>query len=235
MVPPASHKLTGVRGTQGPDQGRRACRYGTLTRCGVAFQRLRVGSPLLCMSGPTTPTLPKKSRFRLLPFRSPLLRESRLMSSRRATEMFQFARGPPLGLCIQPRVSRHDSGWVAPFGSSGLSARMQLPLNVSPVSASFFGLQRRGILLVLSRACSACSRTVRLAPSPPSVRCALSSWFSLTALGKIEVILCYSVFQVQCQETLTTGKWKQAQQAGQDQEHDRSFSLLCQSTMYGTR
>jgi hypothetical protein len=31
---------------------------------------------------------------------------------------------------------------------------MQLPLNVSPVSASFFGLQRLGILLVLSLACS---------------------------------------------------------------------------------
>ena len=31
---------------------------------------------------------------------------------------------------------------------------MQLPLNVSPVSASFFGLERLGILLVLSVACS---------------------------------------------------------------------------------
>jgi hypothetical protein len=31
---------------------------------------------------------------------------------------------------------------------------MQLPLNVSPVSASFIGLQRRGILLVLSTACA---------------------------------------------------------------------------------
>jgi hypothetical protein len=31
---------------------------------------------------------------------------------------------------------------------------MQLPLNVSPVSASFFGLQRQGIHLVLSKACS---------------------------------------------------------------------------------
>ena len=31
---------------------------------------------------------------------------------------------------------------------------MQLPLNVSPVSASFIGLQRQGIHLVLCRACS---------------------------------------------------------------------------------
>jgi hypothetical protein len=67
--------------------------------------------------------------------------------------MFQFARGPPHCLYIQQWVSRHDSGWVAPFGFSRLLARMQLPLNVSPVSASFFGLQRQGIHLVLSSAC----------------------------------------------------------------------------------
>ena len=33
---------------------------------------------------------------------------------------------------------------------------MQLPLNVSPVSASFFGLERLGIHLVLCVACSSC-------------------------------------------------------------------------------
>ena len=47
---------------------------------------------------------PRRSRksawFGLLPFRSPLLRESRLISSRRATEMFQFTRCPPsLPMC----------------------------------------------------------------------------------------------------------------------------------------
>ena len=57
--------------------------------------------------GPTTPRILRYSRFGLLPFRSPLLRESRLISSRRATEMFQFARCPPfLPMCsaggIQP-------------------------------------------------------------------------------------------------------------------------------------
>ncbi len=46
-------------------------------------------------------------------------------------------------------VSRHHSGGVAPFGISGLLACMQLPLNVSPVSASFIGLQRQGIHPVL--------------------------------------------------------------------------------------
>ena len=43
---------------------------------------------------------------RLLPFRSPLLWESRLISFPRATEMFQFTRFAPHGLCIQPWVPR---------------------------------------------------------------------------------------------------------------------------------
>ncbi len=70
------------------------------------------------------------------------------------------------------------------MGISGLIARMQLPLNVSPVSASFIGLQRLGILPVLFYAC-----------------------FSSSALGNIEVIMLFN-----CEGTpvcpLTTGKWK---------------------------
>jgi hypothetical protein len=133
--------------------------------------------------------------FGLFPVRSPLLRESRLISLRRATEMFQFAHGPPPCLWIQHGVSRHHSGRVAPFGYSGLLARMQLPLNVSPVSASFIGLQRLGIHRVLCLACvslplscgdSSCARSgsVSQHARPLAFLC-----FSLLALGKIEVIM----------------------------------------------
>src|SRR5437879_4213339 len=62
----------------------------------------------------------RSRRFGLLPVRSPLLRESRLISLSRATEMFQFAHCPPGGLCVQPLVSSHHAGGVAPFGISGL-------------------------------------------------------------------------------------------------------------------
>jgi hypothetical protein len=44
---------------------------------------------------PTTPPVPKDRWFGLLPVRSPLLRESRLISFRRVTEMFQFTHCPP--------------------------------------------------------------------------------------------------------------------------------------------
>ena len=51
-------------------------------------------------SGPTTPAPQRlrpyaRRRFRLFPFRSPLLRESLLLSFPRGTEMFQFPRFPP--------------------------------------------------------------------------------------------------------------------------------------------
>ena len=50
-------------------------------------------------AGPTTPARPcETTRFGLFPPRSPLLRESRLISLRRATEMFQFAHCPSLCL-----------------------------------------------------------------------------------------------------------------------------------------
>jgi hypothetical protein len=106
------------------------------------------------VASPTTPVVPKYHWFGLLPVRSPLLRESRLISFRQATEMFQFTCCPPQCLCVQHWVSRHHSGWVAPFGYLGFMAWMQLPPNVSPVSASFFGFLHPGIHLVLCVACS---------------------------------------------------------------------------------
>ena len=108
--------------------------------------------------------------------------------------MFQFTHGLLPGLCVQPGVSRHDSGGVAPFGYSGLIACMQLPLNVSPVSASFIGLMRLGILLVLLLACDP-----RIKPedqtSKKSSPLLFTSFFSY-ALGKIEVYNHYAVVQV---------------------------------------
>ena len=45
-------------------------------------------------AGPTTPLALARHWFGLVPVRSPLLRESRLISLRRATEMFQFTHAP---------------------------------------------------------------------------------------------------------------------------------------------
>src|SRR5206468_1466211 len=53
--------------------------------------------------GPTTPPFLAKEWFGLHPFRSPLLRVSRLISLRRATEMFQFAHCPPASYLFRYR------------------------------------------------------------------------------------------------------------------------------------
>ena len=62
-------------------------------------------------SGPTTPNWQRHQaippvRFRLIPFRSPLLRELLLLSFPRGTEMFQFPRFPPLGLFYSAQGDR---------------------------------------------------------------------------------------------------------------------------------
>ena len=59
--------------------------------------------------------------FGLVPVRSPLLRESLVLSLPRGTEMFQFPRCPRAGLCVQPAVTSHDGGRVAPFGDPRIS------------------------------------------------------------------------------------------------------------------
>ncbi len=60
----------------------------------------------------------------LFPVRSPLLRESRLISFPRDTEMFHFSRFASLTLCIQVRIPH--KWWVPPFGNLRVKACSQL-------------------------------------------------------------------------------------------------------------
>ena len=69
------------------------------------------------------PRRSKLHRFGLFPVRSPLLRESRLLSLPPGTEMFQFPGLAP----VLPRVTRLATGRVSPFGHPGITACVQLP------------------------------------------------------------------------------------------------------------
>jgi hypothetical protein len=80
--------------------------YGALTRSGRGShhvrlrQRLAVGGPSPALDWLPTPRPQRRRpltrpRFGLFPVRSPLLRESRLISTPRGTKMFQFPRFPP--------------------------------------------------------------------------------------------------------------------------------------------
>ncbi len=102
--------------------------YGAITHYGRPFQNRsstqQLGNSVidlvfnLMVLNPASATPPglTLTRFSLFPFRSPLLRESRLLSFPRGTEMFQFPRFPPPALCIQAGVTLHHECWVSPFG-----------------------------------------------------------------------------------------------------------------------
>ncbi len=84
---------------------------------------------------PLWPPFPERSakskakRYRLLPFRSPLLWESRLISVPAVTEMFQFSAFALPDLCIQPGVTL--AGRVSPFGHLRINARLPAPRSFS--------------------------------------------------------------------------------------------------------
>ena len=64
--------------------------------------------------------------FGLIPFRSPLLRESIFLSFPLVTKMFQFARLLSLSLCIYDRITVHYYCWVSPFGNLRVKAYLQI-------------------------------------------------------------------------------------------------------------
>ena len=72
--------------------------------------------------GPTTP-VPQGDRFGLDPFRSPLLRTSRLISLPPGTEMFQF----PGFASLRREMTGIPASRVAPFGHLGITACVPLP------------------------------------------------------------------------------------------------------------
>ena len=119
MVLADSHGISRVPCYLGTPPGDRLpFAYGTLTLCGLSFHnssaRHRFCNSLERLlpfqAGPTTPLQHRQQavplqRFGLLPFRSPLLRKSRLLSFPRGTEMFQFPRFPLPALCVQTGVT----------------------------------------------------------------------------------------------------------------------------------
>jgi hypothetical protein len=101
-------------------------------------------------AAPTTPNRQRHqamtpARFGLIPFRSPLLRESQLLSSPRGSEMFQFPRFPLPVLCVQTGVTPHDGCRVSPFGYPRIEAWSAAPRGFSQPPTSFFGFRRQGI------------------------------------------------------------------------------------------
>ena len=92
MVPPSSGRISRV-----PPYSSTAGHFLRPTGLSPALAGLSI--PLRSISMPRNPS-------GLLPFRSPLLRESRLISFPPGTEMFQFPGFASAGLCIHPEDTR---------------------------------------------------------------------------------------------------------------------------------
>ena len=118
MVPPDSVRVSRVRTYSGTSSGGRIdFVYGTIALCGARFHALRLSTDLVTpaerhtsraealqpRTGNACALTP--ARFGLIPFRSPLLGESRLISFPPGTEMFQFPGLPPTRLYIQRVVT----------------------------------------------------------------------------------------------------------------------------------
>ena len=85
------------------------------------------------------------TRFGLFPLRSPLLRESRLLSFPQGNQMFQFPWFPLPVLCVQTGVTLHDECRVSPFGHLRIEAWSTAPRSFSQSPTSFIGSWRQGI------------------------------------------------------------------------------------------
>ena len=72
--------------------------------------------------------------------------------------MFHFPAFPPLALCVQARVTGHDSSRVSPFGNPRINARLAAPRGLSQPPTSFIGSWCQGIhrapLLAWPQRCS---------------------------------------------------------------------------------
>jgi hypothetical protein len=108
MVLPDSHRIARVPWYLGTSQERKNFAYWTLTIYGPPFRMVLLVLPLITLRcfGRSTSEAPqphtcnayrlKHIWFRLFPVRSPLLGKSRLISSPKGTEMFQF---PSFAFC----------------------------------------------------------------------------------------------------------------------------------------
>ena len=132
--------------------------YGALTLCSQPFQAARLPNTfvtprprcgtVMSLLQPRIELGPQAiapDRFGLVPFRSPLLRESRFLSFPPVTEMCQFTGLPSTALCVQTGIRAHYHAWVSPFGDPRVNGCSAPHRGLSQPSTSFLGSWRQGI------------------------------------------------------------------------------------------
>ena len=141
-----------------PSGSRLGFTYGGVTLCADVFPASSTTKAIsyflpgqqLRLDGPATPITQRllamtRDRFGLFPFRSPLLRESRLLSLPVGTEMFHFPTLPPPALCVQAGATGHYTRQVSPFGNPRIEVWLPTPRGLSQAPTSFIGSWCQGI------------------------------------------------------------------------------------------
>ena len=126
VVPPASHRVSRVRRYSGTCRPWMDVRVRGPSPVSPAFPCRSARASMDICAGPATPRAQCAPRFGLVPVRSPLLGESRLISLPPGTEMFQFSGLPPSGICVLPEVRGDGPPRVRPFGD--LRVKEHVPL-----------------------------------------------------------------------------------------------------------
>ena len=111
--------------------------YGTFTHYGAVFNLLHLTKDILYTKCPSTLYY---LEFRLIPVRSPLLRESLLLSFPLVTKMFQFTRFALSSLLYSRSSSR--SFLIRVFSDQNL---LPVPRNISLVATPFIASEHQGI------------------------------------------------------------------------------------------
>ena len=169
MVPPDSDRAPPTPPYSGYRLGWRAFRVRGCHPLRPAFPgAFRYARFFLC-AGPTTPRAPRRPRFGLAPFRSPLLGGSLLFSFPPTTGMFRF-----VGFASPQRGCRASARRVAPFGHPRIYGRSRLPVDFrglprpsSPPGAKASSVRPRSLLALVSclRLAASASRVSRLSYS----------------------------------------------------------------------
>ena len=107
-----------------------SCVYGTITHFGLTFQLVLLQSMI--------------NHTRLIPLRSPLLRESQLISFPKGTEMFHFPSFASITYVFSYWYPPY-SGWVPPFRNLRIKGYLPPPRSFSQAITSFIASDCQGI------------------------------------------------------------------------------------------
>ncbi len=181
--------------------------YGTIALCGARFHALRLSAQLCnfrqvgsrlrpgALQPPTGNACPLAPvRFGLIPFRSPLLRESRLIFFPRGTEgCFTSPAWSSPRLCVQRGITPHYRRWVSHSGIRGVTGYSAPHRGLSQPSTSFFDSWCQGIHRVLLTILTVIFWKSDGAPKRPAYR---SPRGPKAALGDTRYIGYCAVFKV---------------------------------------